>query len=122
MLFNENGQELFWFLAVFGRTEMRRVPPGFWPPSRCGHEAHAAGVGADPLHVAGLLRVVLRAKSLTINNVADVAGFSDLSSISCLSLSDGSFYTASETANDEKEQNVAGLLPICCRFCCHLSR
>ena len=75
MLFNENGQELFWFLAVFGRTEMRRVPPGFWPPSRCGHEAHAMGVGADPQHVAGLLRVVLRAKSLIISIYCGVAGF-----------------------------------------------
>jgi hypothetical protein len=35
-----------------------------------------------PQHVAALLRLVLRAKSLTINTCCGVAGFSDLSSIS----------------------------------------
>jgi hypothetical protein len=33
------------------------------------------GVGADPQHVAGLLRVVLRAKSLIISIYCGVAGF-----------------------------------------------
>ena len=37
------------------------------------------GVGADPQHVAGLLRVVLRAKSLIISICCGVAGFPDLS-------------------------------------------
>jgi hypothetical protein len=71
---------------------------------------------------------MLRAKSLTINDVTDVSGFPDQSSISCVSclfaailcfcppcfchsLSDGYIYTASEAANDEKEQYVAS----CCR-------
>ena len=70
---------------------------------------------------------MLRAKSLTVNDCCGVAGFSDLSSISCGSCSssrqlnvfappflpfpDGYFYTASEAANDQNQQNVAD----CCR-------
>jgi hypothetical protein len=73
------------------------------------------------------LPILLPANPLTINDVADVADFPDLSSISCvlplrgnlmflppyfcLSPSDGSFYTASEAAKDQNQQYVA----TCCR-------
>jgi len=42
--------------------------------------------------------------------------------VSAVPWSDGSFYTASEAVNDEKEQNVTGLLLVCSSFCYRLSR